>query len=75
MAIVEAILHPKGNRKVEIFRQPNGVFGFEEWRWDAEERYGCPLGGHSTAVIDTMDHALDEVNGRISWIREKSLST
>jgi hypothetical protein len=75
MQIVETILHPGGNRKVEIFRRPDGTFGFEEWQWLEEERCWCPLGGHSMAVIDTMDHALGEVNGRIAWIKEKSLLT
>ena len=67
--IVWTILHPKGNRKVEIFRRENGTFGFEEWKlWDEPENSWAPYGRYSTAIIDTFDRALKEVEGRVSWV-------
>jgi len=71
--ILKTIVHPEGNRKVEVFQRPDGTFGFEEWHWLVDEKCWCPLGKRSVSVIDTMDHTLDEIKGRIPWVTEKIL--
>ncbi len=69
MQIVETIVHHEGGRKVEIFRRPDGTFGFEESKCcDAPENSWVPFGKYSIAVIDTLEHAIQEVKTRIPWV-------
>jgi hypothetical protein len=71
--IVKTIRHSQGSRKVEIFRRPGGTFGFEEFKWLPDpENCWVPSGKCSTAVIDTLDNALKEVEGRVPWVTENS---
>ena len=72
--ILKTIISADGNRKVEIFRRSDGTFGFEELKWLDDPREHCwvPFGKYSIAVIDTLEHALREVEGRVSWVAETS---
>jgi hypothetical protein len=71
--IVRTILHSEGNRKVEVFRRSDGTFGFEESKWfDDPENCWVPFGRYSNAVIDTLDNALKEAEGRVPWVTENS---
>jgi hypothetical protein len=74
MQIVKTIVHPEGSRKVEVFRRPDGTFGFEEWHWLEDESCWCPFGKYSAPIIDTLGHALEEVKGRIPWVTEEVLN-
>lgn len=67
--VVKTIVNADGTRKVEIFRRADGTFGFEELKWwDAPENSWVPFGRYSIAFIDTLDHAVEEVKGRVSWV-------
>jgi len=59
-----------GKRKVEIFQRSNGTFGFEEWAFDAGDKAWCPTSrGTQIPIVDTLEHALAEASGRVSWAR------
>jgi hypothetical protein len=68
MQTVKTIVHPDGTRKVDVFRRTNGSFGFEEWHWQVRESCWCPFGKYSIAVVDTMEHVLQEIKERIPWV-------
>jgi hypothetical protein len=70
MQIVKTIVHPDGNRKMNVFQRPDGSFGFEEWHWGTEEECWYPFGKYSIAFIDTIEPALQEIRGRVSWLDE-----
>lgn len=53
---------------VEIFLRPDGTFGFEELKFGPEEGAWYPFGKYSTAVIDSLDNAIGEAKGRVSWL-------
>jgi hypothetical protein len=61
-----------GARKVEIFRRADGTFGFEELKFGEEERIWFPVGRYTTAIIDSLDNAIMEARGRVSWLRDEA---
>lgn len=65
-----------GTRKVEIFQRENRenkTFGFEELEFGSEENSWYPVGRYSLAVIDSLDNAIKEAEGRVSWLRNSDL--
>jgi hypothetical protein len=69
MEIIKTIVHREGNRKVEIFRRQDRTFGFKELKWlDTPENCWVLFGKYPTAVIETLDHAIEEVKSRVSWL-------
>ena len=44
--VVRSIEAPGGDRCVDIFRRPDGSWGFEEYRRDAEDGRGWFVTGH-----------------------------
>ena len=56
-----------GTRKVEIFQRENNTFGFEELGFGIEENAWYPVGRYSFAIINSLDNAIREAQGRISW--------
>lgn len=66
---VKTIVKADGARKVEIFRRADGTFGFEELEWcDTPENTWVPIGKYSISVVDTLDHVIEEVKGRVRWV-------
>ena len=61
-------MNPDGARKVEIFQRADGTFGFEELKFGPEEGAWFPVGKYSIAIIDSLDNALKEAKGRVSWL-------
>jgi hypothetical protein len=72
MTLIRTIFHPEGTYKVEIHRGPDGTFRFVELKWFEEGCWG-PHGRYSAAVMDTLEHALEEVKGRVPWVTEALL--
>ena len=70
MHIVKTIHNRENTRKVEVFQRDDGAFGFQEWKWINEENCWVPLPKQIISVIDTMQHALDEAEERIPWLKE-----
>ena len=70
--VKQTFVKSDGARRVEIFRRDDGTFGFEEMRFGAEERTWFPVGRYSTAVIDSLDNAIREARGRVSWLKDEA---
>jgi hypothetical protein len=57
-----------GSRRIEIFERPDGTFGFDELAFGRAEDAWFPVGAYSTAIVDSLDHAIAEAKGRIVWM-------
>ena len=71
--IKQTFIKSDGTRKVEIFQRENKTFGFEELEFGSEENSWYPVGRYSLAVIDSLDNAIKEAEGRVSWLRNSDL--
>lgn len=70
--IKKTFMKSDGTRKVEIFQRENKTFGFEELEFGSEENSWYPVGEYSFAVIDSLDNAIREAEGRVSWLQYRS---
>ena len=66
--VKRTFVKPDKARKVEIFRRADGTFGFEELKFGQEEGAWFTIGKYSNAIIDSLDNAIKEAKGRISWL-------
>ncbi len=66
--VLRTISEPSGARRVDVYRRPDGTFGFEELRYDEDEGAWLPFGRYSHAVIDTLENADREARARVSWL-------
>ena len=57
-----------GLRKAAIFERPDGTFGFEELAFGGDEDVWFPVGKYSTAIVDSLEHAISEAKDRIPWL-------
>lgn len=56
-------------RCVDVFVRPDGTYGFEEYRRDAEDGRGWfPIGFYGTQRFSTSSEALAQARARISWL-------
>ena len=56
---------------VDIFRRPDGTFGFEEYRRDLEDARGWfPIGFYSTRVFKDQAEALEAAKVETAWLTE-----
>ena len=69
MRVVKMLYHPAGHERIEIFERDNGTFGFDLFKYDAEEDAWCQWGLDSHAITDTAERAEIEARGRIDWLR------
>lgn len=54
---------------VDVFRRPDGSFGFDEFRRDPEDRRGWfAIGHHGTARFGTADAALSAARASVAWL-------
>ena len=67
--VVKMIDDPHGGRRVELYRRANGTFGFEEWKYGADEGAWYPVGRYSYGVFDTLERAEQEARGRVHWLQ------
>ncbi len=70
--IKETFIKSDGTRKVEVFQRENKTFGFEELEFGSEENAWYPVGEYSLAIIASLDNAIREAEGRVSWLRNDS---
>jgi len=55
-------------KKVELFRRPDGTFGFEEWHFQSEEEAWVPFARRSLAICDSLAKVEVEARGRVQWL-------
>jgi hypothetical protein len=67
--VTRSIETPDGGRCVDLFRRPDGSFGFEEYRRDPEDGSGWyPVGHHAGAVFASGAAALAAARQRVAWL-------
>lgn len=66
--VVRTIFSRDGNRKVDIFRREGGTFGFSDLEYGEDEGLWFPEGKYSTAIFDSEETALKEVQSRVAWL-------
>ena len=67
--VVHSINSHDQARCVDVFRRPDGSFGFEEYRRDAEDARGWfPTGGYAGLDFPTEDAALVDAARRVAWL-------
>ena len=67
--VLTSINAPGESRCVDVFRRPDGTFGFEEFRRDAEDARGWfPVGFFGERVFDKAETALAEARRQVPWL-------
>lgn len=67
--VIQSIETPGGGRCVDIFARPDGSFGFEEYRREAEDGRGWfAIGFHGTGVYDTETAARHDALEKVTWL-------
>ena len=57
---------------VDFFRRPDGSFGFEEYRRDAESGEGWfPIGFYSERRFQTLAQAERDAMGYVAWLSDE----
>jgi hypothetical protein len=74
MAHENTVLHsfetPDGAQCVDLFRRPDGGYGFETYRRDIEDGRGWfPTGQFSRTTFATETDALDAARAGVPWLR------
>ena len=67
--VLRSINAPGESRCVDVFRRPDGTFGFEEYRRDSEDAGGWfPIGCYGDRTFGSMESVLREARARIPWL-------
>ena len=69
--VLRSIETHEGDRCVDLFRRPDGTYGFEEFRRDPEDSGGwTPVRYFSGAVYASKDEALAAAASAVPWLSE-----
>ncbi len=69
--VIHSINLPGDTVCVDVFRRPDGTYGFDEFRRDPEDNSGWySIGHYGTEVFDTADAALSEAKTRVEWLKD-----
>lgn len=71
MTVIHTITKASGDRRVEFFRRDDGTFGFEPEIWLDEEECWVPHGRYSQCRVGSLEDAVSEAEGRVSWLRDE----
>ena len=67
--VLRSIENSEHNRCVDLFRRPDGRFGFDEFRRDVEDAGAwTPVAYHSGAAYSSMDDALGAAVKAVVWL-------
>ena len=67
--VLRSIENGEHDRCVDLFRRPDGSFGFEEFRRDVEDAGAwTPVAYHSGAAYSSMDDALGTAVKAVVWL-------
>ncbi len=73
--VVDSIENFEANRCVDLFRRPDGTFGFEEFRRDVEDGgTWTPTAYFSVRMFDSDSEALVAAKTVVPWLADR-LST
>ncbi len=69
--VLESVENDQHDRCVDLFRRPDGSFGFEEFRRDVEDAGAwTPVAYYSGAAYATREAALGAAAARIVWLSD-----
>ncbi len=69
--VFESIENDQHDRCVDLFRRPDGSFGFEEFRRDVEDAGAwTPVAFYSGPAYATREAALSAAIARVAWLAE-----
>ena len=69
--VLQSLETPDGDRCVDVFRRPDGSFGFEVYRRDSEALSGWfAIGGHLQLSFATQDLARQAAARVAPWVDE-----
>jgi len=69
--VLDSIENGQHDRCVDLFRRPDGSFGFEEFRRDVEDAGAwTPVAYYSRAAYASRRAALDVAIKRVVWLDE-----
>lgn len=71
MKNVHTITSASGDRQVEFYQHDDGTFGFEPEIWLEEEECWVPHGRYSQCRVSSLEDAISEAAGRVSWLRDR----
>lgn len=67
--VLRSIETPDGTQCVDIFRRPDGSYGFESFRRDPETGHGWfPTSNFSSLTFANQEDAATEAYKRIPWL-------
>jgi hypothetical protein len=67
--VTRSIETPDGTRCVDLFRRPDGTFGFAEYRRDPEDGHGWrPSGPAPEAAFAIEADSLAEARRHVAWL-------
>jgi hypothetical protein len=70
--VLASLENPEGDRCVDLFLRPDGTYGFEEFRRDAEDAGAwTPVRYYSGASYADKDTALAAASGAVTWLADK----
>lgn len=66
--------NPDGNYCVDVFIRPDGTFGFEEYRRDAED---CgvwqSMHRYSRLVFASQENAIEQARENVAWLKARGI--
>lgn len=66
--VLYSINHDGDTICVDVFRRPDGTFGFEEFRRDPEDVRGWfAIGHYGRETFSSVEAALDAATGCVGW--------
>lgn len=69
--VFRSIENAEHDRCVDLFRRPDGSFGFEEFRRDVEDAgLWTPVAYYSVAAYCSTDDALKAAAASVAWLAE-----
>lgn len=69
--VFDSIENDEHNRCVDLFRRPNGTFGFEEFRRDVEDAGAwTPVAYYSQAAYASNKAALEAAEAAVIWLAQ-----
>lgn len=67
--VIKSVNSPDGTLCVDVFRRPDGSFGFDEFRRDPEDARGWySIGHHSDAVFTSDTDAWSAAQSSVGWL-------
>jgi hypothetical protein len=67
--VFDSIENAEHDRCVDLFRRPDGTFGFDEFRRDVEDAGAwTPVAYYSGVAYDSADRALAAAQSKVGWL-------